>query len=697
MKFLFAVIGVLLLSAASAQQQACPVNSNFSLKDLTHWAAYTGTFVNQSRTGGPKQLYDSTMGAPLGTLGVSSISEYQLPSVTGIRVITLPGIDQFGGFATIPNVNGYQYTSSLLLGSTQISRGAAGGGPGGYIRGISYQINVPSSPSTQPYTMTYAYAMVLENGQHNTTNQPWFTATLSTHDSVITCASPQYVLPTYNDAAGNGGGATLDTAAAKASGFALSREPSPNPNPNGQNGGHLQDVWWKGWTEVTFDLSPYRGQQVVLTFEADNCVPGGHFAYAYIALRKTCDGLLISGDTVACTGSTLIYSIPALGGARYAWSVPGDWSVISGSDSNILKVIPGVQGGAVIAHEINSCANLQDELDVTTTPPTIPGTLSGNAEVCSQNNSSVITLSGNLGSVLNWLASTDGGSSWSTVPDTTGQYVAQNLTRTTMYEAVVRHGSSCAVDSSTAVKITVDPKSVGGTLSPPDQQVCTGQTKGATLSLNGNVGSVVNWLTSPDGTNWSGFTPADTDSTYNIVGLVATTDYRVLVKSGVCPVDSSSISVAHLLPALFPEATAEPADTTICYGTPATLNATILIGTNYAWSNASTLTNQGNGIISATPLTIRATARPLRFTNYVLTITNAGCPNPLIDTFAVHVFPRVIVSAGNDTAIVMNQPLQLQATANDPRDVFVWSPALGLSNPDIANPVALLDAETDSI
>ncbi len=130
---------------------------------------------------------------------------------------------------------------------------------------------------------------------------------------------------------------------------------TPNGGPNAR---HLLDVWYKSWTEVTFDLSPYRGTQVVLTFETDNCVPGGHFAYSYIALRNTCGGLQISGDSSACIGSTLTYSVPGLGGATYTWTVPGNWSISSGSDSSVLKVQVGTDPGTVTVNEQNSCANL---------------------------------------------------------------------------------------------------------------------------------------------------------------------------------------------------------------------------------------------------------------------------------------------------------------------------------------------------
>jgi gliding motility-associated-like protein len=297
------------------------------------------------------------------------LPEYNLPSVNGIQVITSQGTDPFGSFPVIPTINGYAYQYSILLGSTSVSnlptndqsngtQGIPVNGPqGGYVRGISYLIHVPSGPPTLPYTMTYAYAMVLENGTHASLDQPMARAIISTPGGVIDCASPAYYLPT------NGG--ALDSTTARANGFSPSSLPSPNMSVNPQDSGqHLQDVWTKGWTEVTFDLSPYRGQQVSLTFEADNCVPGGHFAYAYFALRNSCAGLQISGDTLACTNSILPYSIPSLNGASNDWSVPTGWIIDSGGNGNTIMVTIGPQPGWIVARERNSCASLTDSLRV---------------------------------------------------------------------------------------------------------------------------------------------------------------------------------------------------------------------------------------------------------------------------------------------------------------------------------------------
>ena len=532
MRLCLGVLAAIHFLPAVAQLQSCPLNINFSGDNLTHWAAYTGNNAGGNGPGAILLRFDSTQLAPSGTIGATAFPEYNLPGVDGIQLVTSPGTDLFGGFPTIPTINGYAYSQSILLGSTSVSQGGAlgsapgggggvGGGTGtagGYVRGITYQINVPAGPSTVPYTMTYAYAMVLENGTHISEEQPMARAILSTPAGIITCASPAYFLPTSGGAAG-GEGSALDTAAAKANGFVLSPRTSPNPARNqGNNGAYLQDIWTKGWTEVTFDLSAYRGQQVSLTFEADNCVPGGHFSYAYFALRNSCAGLQIYGDTVACPNSTEKYSVPTLDSATYSWSVPSDWTLTSDSNSNSISVRIGSQKGSVVVREKNGCANLVDSL----------------------------------------------------------------------------------------------------------------------------------------------------------------------------PVD--------LYPASLPQALIDPADTTICYGANAILNAVITAGTSYTWSGPGLEHARINHSIPAVPSTIQQFVAPPSTTDYILTIQNAGCPIIVSDTFAVTIVQPIHVNAGNDTLVVVGQPLSFGATSSDPYpDTYTWSPPTDLSNPAIANPIGLYTSEFSSI
>src|ERR1700750_2724943 len=203
-------------SSVYSQLQSCPVNINFSNRDLSFWSAKTGLL------GGASKNY------PAPNNGVSSIPEFTI-SPTGIKIITTSTADLYGSFPTIPVINGYSYGYSVQLGSTANSYDlhSTSTNPGGFSRSITYNISVPAGPATVPYTMTYAYAMVLENGTHNSNEQPLFKATLVANGAVITCASPQYYLPTLNNAGGGPGdtGATLDSAAAIANGFKNSSVP----------------------------------------------------------------------------------------------------------------------------------------------------------------------------------------------------------------------------------------------------------------------------------------------------------------------------------------------------------------------------------------------------------------------------------------------------------------------------------------
>jgi gliding motility-associated-like protein len=682
--WLIGIAGMFSTITVYSQMQVCPANINFATGDLSFWSARTG-LVN-----GSSQSY------PAPNTGISTIPEYSI-TTTGIKVNTTSTTDQYGGFSTVPTINGYTYNYSVKLGSNSTSYDlhSSVANPGGFTRSITYLINVPAGPATVPYTMTYAYAMVLENGTHNSDEQPLFKATLSVNGNIITCASPHYFLPTFNNATpgpGGGTGATLDTAAALANGFTNS--PVLFLSHSGPQGTSqwLRDVWTKGWTEVTFDLSPYRGQQVTLTFEADNCTPGAHFAYAYVALRNTCAGLEISGNSPACANTPSIYSVPALAGATYTWNVPAGWTINSGTSTNTINVTPGATGGNITINEVNSCANLNAILPVSVTPPTIAGQVVNDAQVCTGTNSTLLNLNGSVGNIIKWVSSTNG-TQWNTIANTNPAYTAQNLTTTTMFRAVVQNGNACRIDTSTAAIVTVDPKSVGGNLSPATTDVCIGQNVNSTFTLAGNTGAVNNWQQSFDKINWNNFSPANTNSTYSINSLASDIYYRVIVKSGVCPADTSSAAYVHLINVPFPRMAITPDSVTICYGKTTQLTANIAIGTSYTWTPSGSLSNQGNGTVNSLPYSINAIASPTSSTNYVLKVYNAGCPNALTDTFHVRVLPRILLSAGRDTAIVNNQPLQLNATLGDSTLYqFMWSPPTGLNSTIIKNPIAILNS-----
>ncbi len=156
--------------------------------------------------------------------------------------------------------------------------------------------------------------------------------------------------------------------------------------------------------------------------------------------------------------------------------------------------------------------------------------------------------------------------------------------------------------------------------------------------------------------------------------------YQVIASVGNCnATDQINIKVVP-----YPLANAGM-DTAICSGTTARLNASAT-GAFFNWSPTNSLMYSN----TLTPL-----AGPSYTTPYVLTVRDTlGCPKPVSDTVIVRVIPPVKAFAGNDTAIVANQPLQLNATGGSH---YMWSPTTGMNNPAIPDPLILLGTSYDSI
>ena len=169
-------------------------------------------------------------------------------------------------------------------------------------------------------------------------------------------------------------------------------------------------------------------------------------------------------------------------------------------------------------------------------PVSVGGTITAAATVCSGANGATLTLAGNVGTVQYWEFSTDGGATYTNIPNITAAQAYLNLVTTTIYRANVKSGV-CAAVNSTTVTITVSPVSFGGTTAINDT-VCSGANSG-TITLSGNIGTVTNWQSSTDGITWTNIVNTTTSNSY--LNLAATTYYTAVVTSGACPADTSAI------------------------------------------------------------------------------------------------------------------------------------------------------------
>lgn len=158
------------------------------------------------------------------------------------------------------------------------------------------------------------------------------------------------------------------------------------------------------------------------------------------------------------------------------------------------------------------------------------------------------------------------------------------------------------------------------------------------------------------------------------------TTYRVVATIGGC----SSDGIVRVKTVPYPDASAGM-DTTICQGRSIQLLAAG--GAFYEWQPAVFL----NDTKIPDPI-----SSPVRTISYIVKVTDIlGCPKPDFDTVTVAVTVPHVDAGPRDTAIVIDEPLQLNAKGNG--ENFLWTPSTGLNNVNISNPIALLTSDQEFV
>ena len=156
------------------------------------------------------------------------------------------------------------------------------------------------------------------------------------------------------------------------------------------------------------------------------------------------------------------------------------------------------------------------------------------------------------------------------------------------------------------------------------------------------------------------------------------TKYYLIAKSGVCT-HTDSVKV-FVNPAPLANA---GSNVVICTGKSTQLNGSG--GIHYQWSPATYLNDPkiSNPVVMQPQSTI----------SYDLIVTDMnGCKSLQSSQVTVTVTPPPKVFAGNDTSILINQTLQLEAfdVNNSGFTDYMWSPTSGLNNASLQNPTALI-------
>ena len=205
------------------------------------------------------------------------------------------------------------------------------------------------------------------------------------------------------------------------------------------------------------------------------------------------------------------------------------------------------------------------------------------------------------------------------------------------------------------VTVTVNPLPTAN--AGPDQSICIGET----TQMAGSGGTSYQWVPP--------IALADPTNPTTNANPIITRTYTLIVQDNIgCEAtDDMTLTVNPL-----PQASAGP-DHEVCVGESVVLQGSG--GTVYQWSPAIDLDD---------PNTQLPISTPSNSITYTLTVTdNNQCENT--DQTTVTVNPLPIVDAGLDSMICANQTIILQASG---ADSYLWSPLVGLSDPQSANPSA---------
>ncbi|MDP2388650.1 MAG: gliding motility-associated C-terminal domain-containing protein [Bacteroidota bacterium] len=171
---------------------------------------------------------------------------------------------------------------------------------------------------------------------------------------------------------------------------------------------------------------------------------------------------------------------------------------------------------------------------ITTDEPSDAGTITGGGQQCGIANDTMVVTSG-VGAPLGWYYSTGG--TYISIGDTNDS-LAYNVTGTTYYAYVVKNGV-CPADTARDT-ISITPYSNAGIASTDSLTVCI-TSNAVTVSVpNGSTtGTNMGWQTA---TSLSGpwTTVGDSTDSYSVINLSTPTYYHLLVKSGICPSDTSN-------------------------------------------------------------------------------------------------------------------------------------------------------------
>jgi FtsP/CotA-like multicopper oxidase with cupredoxin domain len=266
------------------------------------------------------------------------------------------------------------------------------------------------------------------------------------------------------------------------------------------------------------------------------------------APTEVCDGTLASYSVTATSARTISYQWQVSSDAGLTFTNLANVAPYSGVTTKTLSINP-----AALTLTANQYRVVLTSTDGTTTsnaalltvdPVSVGGSVTGGATVSAGTNSTLLTLSGNTGNILNWESSPDG-ITWTPIVNALATYTATNLTTTTQYRAVVQSGVCTPANSASAtVTVTaVTPSAPIPTITGPVDPITL---LPATLAGGITTGQVYTTQPGMTGYTWT-VSPAGT--------ITAGAGTNSITVTWTNPTSQQSVSVSYTDPVAGPAAT----------------------------------------------------------------------------------------------------------------------------------------------
>jgi N-acetylneuraminic acid mutarotase len=378
-----------------------------------------------------------------------------------------------------------------------------------------------------------------------------------------------------------------------------------------------------------------------------------------------------------CSGSNTSF-IANIGGTGYQWQASSD-------NTNFSNLIPGVNYAGTNTNNLQlvnaplsfngfkyRCVSNIDTSNIYTViinsfglVPTVSINVSSN-NICIGSSITFTANSINGGSSPNYQWQINGVNAG----NNSATFTSSNLQNNDQVKVIMTSSLSCA-SPDTATSNTINMSLIAAPFANAgnDVSICAGSS----AQLSGNGGTSYSW------------NPTSGLSNPNIANPIAaptsTTAYVLTATNGSCT--SRDTVLVTVNTSAVANVSITSSSSNICSGTSVTFTATSINGgptPTYQW--------KVNGINAGTnnPTFTTNSLQNISLVSVAMT-SSLSCATPLSDTaiISVAVTPSPIANAGNDVTICAGTNTQLNGSGGTN---YSWSPATGLSNANIANPIA---------